>query len=68
MARRLRHICAQVSADLPANTDVVLRANPSVATADSADLLRQLRSGLRKLGLSSDPAPTRDRTPAASAT
>ncbi|MEU7763705.1 ribonuclease P protein component [Nocardia sp. NPDC049190] len=50
VARRLRHMCAQVIAELPADTDVVVRALPGAATASSDDLLRQLRGALRKLG------------------
>ncbi len=49
VARRLRHICAGVRSDLPAEADVVIRALPGAATATSADLDRQLRSALRKL-------------------
>ncbi|MGW6426131.1 ribonuclease P protein component [Nocardia sp. NPDC055053] len=64
VARRLRHMCAQVVDELPAGTDVVIRALPGAATADSAELLRQLRSGLRKLGLRTAPAPALGRTPA----
>lgn len=63
VARRLRHMCAQVVDELPADTDVVIRALPGAATADSAELLRQLRAGLRKLGLCQIPAPALGRTP-----
>jgi ribonuclease P protein component len=55
VARRLRHMCAQVVDELPIGTDVVIRALPGAATADSAELLRQLRTGLRKLGLRGEP-------------
>lgn len=51
VARRLRHICTDVTGELPATTDVVIRALPGAATSSSADLLVQLRSGLKKLGL-----------------
>ncbi|WP_406268439.1 ribonuclease P protein component [Nocardia sp. NBC_00881] len=51
VARRLRHMCAQVIAELPAGTDVVIRALPGAATASSDDLFRQLHSALRKLGV-----------------
>lgn len=51
VARRLRHMCAQVQAELPAEADIVIRALPGSAAADSDDLLRQLRAALRKLGL-----------------
>ncbi|MCA2209857.1 ribonuclease P protein component [Nocardia rosealba] len=64
VARRLRHMCAQVIDDLPADTDVVIRALPGAATADSAELLRQLRAGLRKLGLHRVPAAALGRTSA----
>ncbi|MFD3428725.1 ribonuclease P protein component [Nocardia fluminea] len=55
VARRLRHMCAQVVDELPVGTDVVIRALPGAATADSVELLRQLRTGLRKLGLRREP-------------
>ncbi|MGM7647216.1 ribonuclease P protein component [Nocardia sp. JW2] len=64
VARRLRHMCAQVIDELPADTDVVIRALPGAATADSVELLRQLRAGLRKLGLQRVPAAALGRTPA----
>ncbi|MFE1594607.1 ribonuclease P protein component [Nocardia sp. NPDC058705] len=64
VARRLRHICAQVVDELPVGTDVVIRALPGSATADSAELLRQLRAGLRKLGLRAEPELALGRTPA----
>ncbi|MBW4779934.1 ribonuclease P protein component [Rhodococcus fascians] len=51
VARRLRHICAEVIDGLAVNTDVVIRALPGAAHASSADLHVQLRSGLKKLGL-----------------
>jgi ribonuclease P protein component len=50
-ARRLRHICAELTADIPAEVDIVIRALPGAATAGSGELSRQLRSGLRKLGV-----------------
>ncbi|MEV0298424.1 ribonuclease P protein component [Nocardia sp. NPDC050710] len=49
VARRLRHMCATVIAELPAETDVVIRALPGAAEVDSAELLRQIRGALRKL-------------------
>ncbi|WP_415971776.1 ribonuclease P protein component [Rhodococcus sp. 077-4] len=55
VARRLRHICTDVIGVLPETTDVVIRALPGSATASSADLLIQLRSGLKKLGLLEPP-------------
>ncbi|APE37878.1 ribonuclease P protein component [Nocardia mangyaensis] len=63
VARRLRHMCAQVVDELPVGTDVVIRALPGAASADSAELLRQLRTGLRKLGLRQAPEPALGRTP-----
>jgi ribonuclease P protein component len=51
VARRLRHMCARVTADLPAETDIVIRALPGAADAGSDELLRQLRGALRKLGV-----------------
>ncbi|WP_327148978.1 ribonuclease P protein component [Nocardia sp. NBC_01329] len=50
VARRLRHICAELTAEIPAEVDIVIRALPGAATADSDELRRQLVSGLRKLG------------------
>ena len=49
VARRLRHMCADVVGDLPAAADIVIRALPGAASADSAELDRQLRSALRRL-------------------
>ncbi|WP_327142955.1 ribonuclease P protein component [Nocardia sp. NBC_01327] len=54
VARRLRHICAAVAAEVPDGTDIVLRALPGAAAASSADLERQIRGGLRKLGTLAD--------------
>ncbi|MFI9415082.1 ribonuclease P protein component [Nocardia gamkensis] len=54
VARRLRHMCAQVVDELPPGTDVVIRALPGAATASSEDLLRQVRIALRKLGLAAE--------------
>ena len=51
VARRLRHMCGQVLPELPADADIVIRALPGAATADSAELLRQLRAALRKLDI-----------------
>ncbi|MFD4403773.1 ribonuclease P protein component [Nocardia sp. NPDC058499] len=52
VARRLRHICAELTADISAEVDIVIRALPGAAGADSDELRRQLRSGLRRLDLS----------------
>ncbi len=49
VARRLRHICAPLIAELPADTDIVIRALPGAAAASSAELDQQLRAALRKL-------------------
>jgi ribonuclease P protein component len=51
VARRLRHVCASLQSELPAEADVVIRALPGAATASSEELERQLRSGLRKIGV-----------------
>ncbi|MFI9507529.1 ribonuclease P protein component [Nocardia sp. NPDC052566] len=51
VARRLRHMCAQLLPELPAEADIVIRALPGAADAESEELLRQLRAGLRKLGV-----------------
>lgn len=57
VARRLRHICAELTAEVPAEVDIVIRALPGSAAADSDELRRQLRSGLRKLGVHSAGSP-----------
>ncbi len=51
VARRLRHICSSLAAELPDGADVVLRALPGAADASSDELRRQLHAGLRKLGV-----------------
>ncbi|WP_132475107.1 ribonuclease P protein component [Rhodococcus sp. SMB37] len=51
VARRLRHICVELVESIPEGTDVVLRALPGAATAESCDLERQVRSGLTRLGV-----------------
>lgn len=51
VARRLRHICAELTADISAEVDIVIRALPGAAGADSDELRRQLRGGLRRLDL-----------------
>ncbi|CAM2908414.1 ribonuclease P protein component [Skermania piniformis] len=51
VARRLRHVSAQLVPEIEAPTDVVIRVLPTAATASSAELDKQLRSGLRKLGV-----------------
>ena len=46
VTRRLRPLVRQQLASLPSGTDVVVRALPSAATATSAELGPDLRSGL----------------------
>jgi ribonuclease P protein component len=56
VARRLRHVCAELRPSLPADIDIVIRALPGAAHASSDELARQLRGGLAKLEmLDSDP-------------
>lgn len=55
VARRLRHICRDVVDDIPDAMDIVIRALPGAASASSADLRVQLRSGMNKLGLLESP-------------
>lgn len=55
VARRLRHVCAEIRDEVPADADIVIRALPGAAVADSAELRRQLRGGLRKLDLRASP-------------
>ncbi|WP_072805807.1 ribonuclease P protein component [Rhodococcoides yunnanense] len=50
VARRLRHICAELLSDVPDTSDVVIRALPGAARLSSRDMHRQVRSGLKKLG------------------
>lgn len=59
IARRLRHVAAQYVDDIPRATSVVLRALPTAATATSAQLDEQVRSGLRKLGAVEGPGTVR---------
>ena len=49
VARRLRQICGGVTAAIPAEYDVVIRALPGAAAATSAELAAQIHSGLRTL-------------------
>jgi ribonuclease P protein component len=51
VARRLRHICADLAHQVSPETDVVIRALPGSATASSAELAKQLRAGLGKMNL-----------------
>nr|WP_221332854.1 ribonuclease P protein component [Nocardia transvalensis] len=48
VARRLRHICAGLADEIPAEADIVIRALPGAAELSSAELDRQLRAALRK--------------------
>jgi ribonuclease P protein component len=49
VARRLRHICADLIHELPVEVDIVIRALPGAVDASTAELDRQLRAALRKL-------------------
>lgn len=46
VTRRLRPLVRRELADLAAGTDLVIRALPAAATASSAELGRDLRTGL----------------------
>ncbi|UYP19022.1 ribonuclease P protein component [Rhodococcus sp. Z13] len=61
VARRLRHICVGLVDALPSNTDIVVRALPGAATAESRDLDKQVRSGLARLGILESPGAPGDR-------
>lgn len=50
--RRLRHLVAERIGNLPAGSLIVVRALPSAAEAQYADLARDLDSALRKLSAS----------------
>ncbi|MET0197784.1 ribonuclease P protein component [Rhodococcus sp. RS1C4] len=58
VARRLRHICAQLVVDVPPSTDVVIRALPGASVLTSKELHRQVRSGLKKMGYLDASGPT----------
>ena len=49
VTRRLRAVTRGELDRLPATADLVVRARPEAASADSADLRRDLRSGLDRL-------------------
>ena len=51
VARRLRHVCAELRPGVAPDADVVIRALPGAATASSAELAGQVRAGLTKLTL-----------------
>ncbi len=46
VSRRLRHIAAELLADVESDLMVVVRANPASATAAHEDLVRDMRTGL----------------------
>lgn len=48
-SRRLRHVCADLARELPAGSNLVIRALPRSAEASSADLARDLRRTVKKL-------------------
>ncbi|GGO13113.1 ribonuclease P protein component [Corynebacterium marinum] len=50
-SRRLRHVCAGLFGLMPATTDLVVRALPPAGAASTADLERDIRKALRKLGV-----------------
>lgn len=50
-SRRLRHVCAGLFDLVPGSTDLVVRALPPSGAASSADLERDIRKALRRLGL-----------------
>lgn len=49
VARQLRHLLAPLLAQLPAGTDLVVRALPAAGGASSADLARDLDSAVRRV-------------------
>lgn len=51
VARRLRHVAGELLTVVPEHTDLVVRALPASARASSDELRRDLRDGLRALGL-----------------
>ncbi len=51
VSRKLRHVMRPIAPVLPAGSLVVLRALATAASATSAELEGDIRSGLRKLGL-----------------
>ncbi|MDO5628524.1 MAG: ribonuclease P protein component [Mobilicoccus sp.] len=53
--RRLRAVMAGLLPELPAGHDVVVRANPAAATADSAALATDLTRVIRKLVATREP-------------
>lgn len=53
-SRRLRHVCARLTDDLPVSANVVIRALPRAGDATSAQLERDIRRALEKLGAGDD--------------
>jgi len=49
VTRQLRHLMAVQLEDLPAGTEVVVRALPPAAESSGADLARDVSSGLRRV-------------------
>lgn len=48
-SRRLRHVCAALTAQLPDRFDVVVRALPAAAKATSEELMRDVQRALQRL-------------------
>jgi ribonuclease P protein component len=53
VARRLRHICADLLPAIAPGTDIVIRANPVAAQAKSEVLRADVRAALVRLGVTS---------------
>jgi len=53
VARRLRHICAELVPAMTPGTDIVIRANPAAAQAKSDVLRADVRAALARLGVPS---------------
>jgi len=51
VARRLRHVCAEIVPAIDAGTDIVVRANPAAAQATSEVLRADVRAALARLGV-----------------
>jgi len=65
VTRRLRPLVRQELAHLPAGTDVVVRALPAAATADSHQLARDLRTGISTAARKWDSSTSRTGQPVA---
>lgn len=48
VSRQLRHVCMDVAADLDRYVDVVIRALPASANATSAELAKDVESGVSR--------------------